>query len=1284
MKRILPFLCSLLTLLFVSMQTQADQVWKAGDALLTEGSQITSNNTQDGFPPSNLLRPESEGYGTNQIIWHTAWTPAAPAGTETYLQVTFGKPVQHIIFTMIGSMWQQTYDTPTEMVILATNDASGEWTEITHLENMENDYTSFRPDKYTSPHIDLGAEYTYVRFLVKKTMNYGETYRQDGNGNYYVSLGRFQVYEAYLGEADPVVPTWRKDVALLTEDSQITSNNSQDGFPPSNLLRPESEGYGTGEIIWHTSWGTPPVPPAGTDAYLQVQFAEPQQHIIFTMIGSMWAGTCDTPTEVIVQASNEPNGEWTEITHLEEMSSEFTSFSPDRYESPHIDLGAKYTYVRFVVKKTMNYGVANRKDSNGNYYVSLGRFQVYSAVEAGDEPIDPKDNINLLFIGNSITYGATTPSPAAQAPPIVCRSLVAEATGVNTNVYNGGHSGITTFGFLPGRSDFTMVVNSARTFFKQNGGLTYFSIMLGTNDSACSGTEGAPVSPATYAANIRKIIDGLIEAIPTCKIVLNYPIWYSPSTYNGARYQQEGLDRLHSYYPLLDTIVNEYDQVYAGERGVWEYFEDNRVLFTTENGNDGKFYLHPNVNGAKRLAEIWARSLLDLIEADGVEIKNPLPAWPVFTPSNDKKYKVSTPRGKYGTKDGKVTNTVLTSIGATEGEFAFITYNGLIYPYSVADKSFMFRDPLSYQEDWSNIILSNKVIEPIKVNYTGINASYPYCLTSGEYIANTANITQTGVCLNTYATGDDGNSTAIVESGDFDPTEALAVLENYFGNQVEVLYRVVDSEGNPLDSLTFGGVAGDEVTDLPPTLNPKAYTTYTIPEPVTLQKEGDNIVTIVATWQLPFELSPDRDNAHWYNLALREGCDYVTTKNAYKCNPNATQDDLESNAYQWAFDGNPYDGIVVFCRANPTMSLTRVGSKAYLRTGTFKWEIIESPKGFLLATDDKTYPYINEYGGEGGYLGFWNGIDDVGSIFTVCEVGQPTVKNIKLPTGGAVKILKSDDDKANGRAILVIPGGGYGFIAGPNEGSDWAPMFNDLGYTVGVLNYTVPPARPDQPLSQARAAMSYLRSHSDEYNVGTGIIGVIGFSAGGHLASTVATHTSGGEAPAFQILFYPVITMEASYTHSGSRQNLIGDNPALELIDLYSNEKQVTSTTPPAYICWADNDGTVPPANSINYAAALTDAGVAVRTRNYPSGGHGYGYGVASNWEYHSDMVADLTQWLLGLKDDLTGIENRELRTENNSQVYDLQGRRVNSQSSMLNGQLPKGVYIVNGQKVLK
>lgn len=247
------------------------------------------------------------------------------------------------------------------------------------------------------------------------------------------------------------------------------------------------------------------------------------------------------------------------------------------------------------------------------------------ASKGTSNPFGPKTNINLLFIGNSITAGATLSNASEQAPPILCRALVEQATGITTNVYNGGHSGITTFGYLPGRNDFDHIVSNAKAFKKANGGLVYISIMLGTNDSACTKTEGAPVAPDTYAENMKTIINKLIEQVPDCKILLNYPIWYSPSTYNSAMYLQEGLDRLHSYYPVLDAIVAQYDQVYAGNKGVWEYFEDNIALFTEENGNAGKFYLHPNLTGATRLAEIWAKSLLKLIEADGIEVKHPLP-----------------------------------------------------------------------------------------------------------------------------------------------------------------------------------------------------------------------------------------------------------------------------------------------------------------------------------------------------------------------------------------------------------------------------------------------------------------------------------------------------------------------------------------------------------------------------------------------------------------------------------------------------------------------------------
>ena len=207
--------------------------------------------------------------------------------------------------------------------------------------------------------------------------------------------------DAFLeSEGDSV---WKMDEALLTNGSQITANNSQTGFPPSNLLRPESEGVGTNQYIWHTAWDNPQVAPANTDTYLQVHFNKAESDIIFTMIGSNWVATYDTPTEVIIKAANLPDGEWTEVAHLKDMQYDFTGFSPDRYTSPHIALGAAYTDVRFVVKKTAMAANSSRYDRNGNPFVSLGRFQVYRAVKDIADPIDKKANINLLFIGNSIT-----------------------------------------------------------------------------------------------------------------------------------------------------------------------------------------------------------------------------------------------------------------------------------------------------------------------------------------------------------------------------------------------------------------------------------------------------------------------------------------------------------------------------------------------------------------------------------------------------------------------------------------------------------------------------------------------------------------------------------------------------------------------------------------------------------------------------------------------------------------------------------------------------------------
>jgi len=283
------------------------------------------------------------------------------------------------------------------------------------------------------------------------------------------------------------------------------------------------------------------------------------------------------------------------------------------------------------------------------------------------------------------------------------------------------------------------------------------------------------------------------------------------------------------------------------------------------------------------------------------------------------------------------------------------------------------------------------------------------------------------------------------------------------------------------------------------------------------------------------------------------------------------------------------------------------------------------------------------------------------------------MEDIKLSTGAVLKIYKSSEEKANGRAMLIIPGGGYSYVSSVYEGTDCVPMFKDLGYTAAILIYTTPPTAPDGPLKEAREAMRYLREHAEDCHVTTGEIGVIGFSAGGHLASTVATHVKGEELPAFQILVYPVITMDASYTHMGSRNQLLGGNPSSALVNLYSNEKQVTKETPMAYICWAENDGTVPPRNSISYAAALRRNGVSVHTKSFPSGGHGFSF--KTSFAYHDEFIADLTQWLLGVEDILNAVTLPTAESSDEGVWYNLAGQRITTPR--------RGIYVTQGHKLL-
>ena len=214
-----------------------------------------------------------------------------------------------------------------------------------------------------------------------------------------------------------------------------------------------------------------------------------------------------------------------------------------------------------------------------------------------------------------------------------------------------------------------------------------------------------------------------------------------------------------------------------------------------------------------------------------------------------------------------------------------------------------------------------------------------------------------------------------------------------------------------------------------------------------------------------------------------------------------------------------------------------------------------------------------------------------------------------------------------GKTVLMCPGGGYTHQASGHEGHDMADWFNAQGITYAVLKYRLPYGDNTIPLADAEQAMRILRKYSTELGVDPKKVGIAGASAGGHLASTLATHyTSAETRPDFQILFYPVISMDANTTHMGSRKALLGDNPTDELVKLYSNALQITPDTPKAFIMLSSDDGAVPPANSIEYYSALIGNKVKATLHAYPVGGHGWGF--RDKFPYNRQWTGELEKWL--------------------------------------------------------
>ena len=245
----------------------------------------------------------------------------------------------------------------------------------------------------------------------------------------------------------------------------------------------------------------------------------------------------------------------------------------------------------------------------------------------------------------------------------------------------------------------------------------------------------------------------------------------------------------------------------------------------------------------------------------------------------------------------------------------------------------------------------------------------------------------------------------------------------------------------------------------------------------------------------------------------------------------------------------------------------------------------------------------------------------------VVAQNAPKPFDIEQPS---LRVFLPAPELATGRAVVACPGGGYSHLAFEHEGCDWAPYFNKQGIALIVLKYRMPNGDRTLPISDAEAAMKLVRDSADVWNLNPNDIGIMGSSAGGHLASTIATHAKPELRPNFQILFYPVITMDKSYTHRGSHDNLLGKDASAELELEYSNEKQVTKDTPRAFIVYSDDDKVVPPANGVNYYLALNKNNVPSVLHIYPSGGHGWG--IREGFLYKNEMLDELTSWLRSFK----------------------------------------------------
>lgn len=257
------------------------------------------------------------------------------------------------------------------------------------------------------------------------------------------------------------------------------------------------------------------------------------------------------------------------------------------------------------------------------------------------------------------------------------------------------------------------------------------------------------------------------------------------------------------------------------------------------------------------------------------------------------------------------------------------------------------------------------------------------------------------------------------------------------------------------------------------------------------------------------------------------------------------------------------------------------------------------------------------------------------------EVGDDGITRVSQVSEPQLIAYLPERGKNTGKAVIIFPGGGYAILAIDHEGHDIAKKLSEKGIAAFVVKYRLPDGtlmenKSIGPLQDAQRAIQIVRENADKWGIQKNKVGIAGFSAGGHLAATLGTHyfkalitneKKTSLRPDFMLLGYPVITMDETFTHMGSRNNLLGAVPASELIENFSNEKQVNANTPPTFLVHATDDSAVPIKNSEEFRNALVRENVPVHLMIYEKGGHGFGLNnPTSNESWFDHFVAWLDQ----------------------------------------------------------